>query len=71
MVDPCIINLLFSLAWYPLVDMLNRLADETQSSGLGIQMNIHKAARELSIQAELTLYRAVQESLTNIWINPT
>ncbi len=50
----------------PLPDAIAALTQEAQASGLQVQVTILGTPRPLSPQVELTLYRAVQEGLTNV-----
>ena len=50
----------------PLADALAGLADECRASGIATDLTINGAPRQLGPQAELTLYRAAQEGLTNV-----
>lgn len=50
----------------PLTDTLRSLADERQASGIQTTFTIEGSARPLAPQAELTLYRTLQEALTNV-----
>ena len=50
----------------PLTDTLRSLADERQASGIQTTFTIEGPAHPLAPQAELTLYRALQEALTNV-----
>ena len=50
----------------PLAEALRRLAAESQATGLAAEMDVLGEPRTLSLAAELTLYRAGQEGLTNI-----
>lgn len=49
----------------PLPDAIRRLATEGETAGLKTQVTIAGDVRPLSPQAELTLFRAAQEALTN------
>lgn len=48
-----------------LVEALRQLADESTAAGLAAEVEVLGAPRSLSPQAELALYRAGQEGLTN------
>jgi signal transduction histidine kinase len=50
----------------PLPEALTALADEARAAGIVTQFHLHGQPRSLSAQAELTLYRAAQEALTNV-----
>lgn len=50
----------------PLTDSLKTLADACRASGIQTTLTIDGQARTLPPQAELTLYRAMQEALTNV-----
>jgi len=50
----------------PLAETLGQLLKEAAASGLETDMAIAGAPRPLSSQVEFTLYRAVQEGLTNV-----
>ena len=50
----------------PLPASLTALADETRGAGIVTHFDLHGTPRPLTAQAELTLYRAAQEALTNI-----
>ncbi|MBI5385551.1 MAG: sensor histidine kinase [Verrucomicrobia bacterium] len=49
-----------------LADALRQIVDESRAAGLATEMQVLGEARTLSPQAELTLYRAGQEGLTNV-----
>lgn len=49
-----------------LTDALRHVLDENRAAGLNAEMQVLGEARALSPQAELTLYRAGQEGLTNV-----
>jgi signal transduction histidine kinase len=49
-----------------LTEALRRLVEENRAAGLEAELQVSGAARRLSPQAELTLYRAAQEGLTNV-----
>jgi signal transduction histidine kinase len=50
----------------PLPETLSRLLAETQASGLETSFSLAGAPRALPPQVEFTLYRVVQEGLTNV-----
>jgi signal transduction histidine kinase len=50
----------------PLGDALKTLADECRAAGIQTTLTIEGQVRVLPPQAELTLYRATQEALTNV-----
>ena len=50
----------------PLADALAGLAEECRASGIAIDLTITGSPRPLGPQADLTLYRAAQEALTNV-----
>lgn len=50
----------------PLSDAIHALATETEAAGLATTVTINGNIRPLDPKIELTLYRAVQESLTNV-----
>ena len=50
----------------PLTDTLVSLIEEGRASGLNLTFVVEGAPHPLPAQAELTLYRAVQEGLTNV-----
>lgn len=50
----------------PLPDAIHALATETEAAGLATTVTINGNIRPLDPKIELTLYRAVQESLTNV-----
>ncbi len=54
------------LAGIPLPEALAALAEETQAAGIVTQLTVTGAPRPLDSRAELTLYRAAQEGLTNV-----
>ena len=54
------------LAGVPLPEALAALAAETQAAGIVTQLTVTGAPRPLDSRAELTLYRAAQEGLTNV-----
>lgn len=49
----------------PLAESIQSLAEETRASGIQTEFVVHGTPRPLSPQADLTLYRATQEALTN------
>ncbi len=49
----------------PLADSIRSLAEETRASGIQTDFVVHGTPRPLAPQADLTLYRAAQEALTN------
>lgn len=49
----------------PLTESIQSLADESRASGIQTDFAVHGTPRPLSPQADLTLYRAAQEALTN------
>jgi signal transduction histidine kinase len=55
-----------SLLAGPLPEMVQQLVDETSASGLVGNFEIQGQVRALAPQVEMTLYRVVQESLTNV-----
>jgi signal transduction histidine kinase len=50
----------------PLAEALAGLAEECRASGIAIDLTISGTPRQIGPQAELTLYRAAQEGLTNM-----
>ena len=50
----------------PLAEALSALVDECRAAGVSTEFLINGTPRSLSTQAELTLYRAAQEGLTNV-----
>ena len=50
----------------PLPEAVAALADETQAAGIATELAVLGTPRQLAPQAELTLYRAAQEGLTNL-----
>lgn len=50
----------------PLAEALAGLVEECRVSGIATELTISGTPRQLSPQAELTLYRAAQEGLTNV-----
>lgn len=50
----------------PLLDALRELVSEAQASGLDVAYRVEGNASAVSAAIEMTLYRAVQEGLTNI-----
>ncbi len=50
----------------PITESLNALVEEAKASGLQATLTLAGAVRALSPQADLTLYRAAQEALTNV-----
>ncbi len=50
----------------PLTDTLASLTEEGRASGLNLTFVVEGTPRSLPAQVELTLYRAVQEGLTNV-----
>jgi signal transduction histidine kinase len=50
----------------PLTEAVAALAEECRTAGIRTDFSVTGAPRSLSPQAELTLYRAVQEGLTNV-----
>jgi signal transduction histidine kinase len=50
----------------PLTESIQALADETRAAGIQTDFAVQGTPRPLSPQADLTLYRAAQEALTNI-----
>ena len=50
----------------PLAEALAGLAEECRASGIAIDLTISGTPRQIGPQAELTLYRAAQEGLTNV-----
>ncbi len=50
----------------PLADAIMELVEENRSAGIITELAIQGQPRSLTPQADLTLYRAVQESLTNV-----
>jgi signal transduction histidine kinase len=49
-----------------LIDAIDALVDETRESGLDVNLAVAGTLRGLPSQAEMTLYRAAQEGLTNV-----
>ena len=50
----------------PLPEVIAALVAETQAAGIVVELAVAGAPRPLDPRAELTLYRAVQEGLTNV-----
>jgi signal transduction histidine kinase len=50
----------------PLPEALAPLVDESRAAGIRTELVVNGAARDLSPQARLALYRAAQEGLTNV-----
>lgn len=50
----------------PLIESMNTLIEECNASGLPTQLTVLGTPRSLSPSAELALYRAAQEALTNV-----
>ena len=50
----------------PLPDAVAALAAETQATGIVVELDVAGSPRPLDPRAELTLYRAAQEGLTNV-----
>ena len=50
----------------PLPEVIAALAAETQATGIVVELAVAGAPRPLDPRAELTLYRAAQEGLTNV-----
>jgi signal transduction histidine kinase len=50
----------------PLAEALAKLTEQWNTAELNIALRVNGAVRPLSPQAELTLYRAAQEALTNV-----
>jgi signal transduction histidine kinase len=50
----------------PLPEALAKLVVQWQATGMTAQLSVAGAIRQLSPQADLTLYRAAQEALTNV-----
>jgi len=50
----------------PLVNAVSGLVDEARASGLAAHLVVTGAPRPLSLQAEMTFFRAAQEGLTNV-----
>lgn len=50
----------------PLAEALRQVVDENRAAGLSVEMQVLGEPRSMSPQAELTLYRAGQEGLTNV-----
>lgn len=55
-----------SPAYRPIAASIERLARETESAKLTVDMRVHGSARPLAEPVECTLYRAAQEALTNV-----
>jgi signal transduction histidine kinase len=54
------------MLYRPLPDMIETLLQESRAAGVVSGLNVQGAPRRLSQQGELTLFRAVQEGLTNV-----
>ena len=54
------------LGSFTLLQAITRLAEETINSGIEVQTAVRGEAVRLNPKLELTLYRAVQEGLTNV-----
>ena len=54
------------LAERPLPEAINQLIEENQATGIVTNLNILGTPRQFDPKVDLTLYRTVQESLTNI-----
>src|SRR6266478_411191 len=50
----------------PLPEALAKLVEQWNATGLRARLSVEGARRQLSLQADLTLYRAAQEALTNV-----
>ncbi len=50
----------------PLTEAISALVDESRTAGIQTELHVSGSARPLKPQAELTLYRAAQEGLTNV-----
>jgi signal transduction histidine kinase len=50
----------------PLPEAVAELAEECRAAGIVTQLDVRGAPRALSLQTDLTLYRAAQEALTNV-----
>lgn len=50
----------------PFLEALNQLVEDSRSAGILIYMDVHGSPRRLEPRIEMTLYRTVQEALTNI-----
>ncbi len=50
----------------PLAETLHSLLQETRAAGIGAELEVSGDARPLAPQIEFSLYRAVQEGLTNV-----
>jgi signal transduction histidine kinase len=50
----------------PLPEVIAALADETRAAGVATELAVLGTPRRLAPEAELTLYRAAQEGLTNL-----
>lgn len=50
----------------PLTAAIQQIVDDSRASGLRVEMETAGSTRALSAAAELTLYRAAQEGLTNV-----
>lgn len=54
------------LGRHTLLEAIHILANETQNTGIIAEVHLHGPIRPLDSRAELTLYRAAQEGLTNV-----
>lgn len=50
----------------PLPEALTKLAAQWKGTGMAVDFSVSGSVRQLSPQAELTLYRSAQEALTNV-----
>jgi signal transduction histidine kinase len=50
----------------PLTEALAKLVEQWQAAGMNARLDVAGMVRSLTPQAELTIYRAVQEALTNV-----
>jgi len=50
----------------PLPEALAKLVEQWNATGLRARLSVEGARRQLTPQADLTLYRAAQEALTNV-----
>ncbi|UWE08097.1 sensor histidine kinase [Actinacidiphila bryophytorum] len=50
----------------PSLDRLAALVEESQAAGMGVELTVEGAARPCGARIEATVYRVVQEALTNV-----
>jgi signal transduction histidine kinase len=50
----------------PCLDRLGELVQESQAAGMGVELTVEGEARPCGARVEATVYRVVQEALTNV-----